>query len=90
MVLRKFPHQIIRENKQATGAGADRVSDGMRQAFGKPVGTAARIGANETVFTCYCNPEDAATVKDAFRRSYNKISPPCRIVVEKGEELLVA
>ena len=90
MVLRKFPHQILRENKQATGAGADRVSDGMRQAFGKPVGTAARIGANETVFTCYCNPEDADTVKDAFRRSYNKISPPCRIVVEKGEKLLVA
>jgi large subunit ribosomal protein L10e len=90
MVLRKFPHQVIRENKQATGAGADRVSDGMRQAFGKPVGTAARIGANETVFTCYCNPEDAATVKDAFRRAYNKISPPCRIVVERGESLLVA
>jgi len=90
MVLRKFPHQVIRENKQATGAGADRVSDGMRQAFGKPVGTAARINTNETVFTCYCNPEDAATVKDAFRRSYNKISPPCRIVVEQGEELLVA
>jgi large subunit ribosomal protein L10e len=90
MVLRKFPHHVIRENKQATGAGADRVSDGMRQAFGKPVGTAARINANETVFTCYCNPEDAETVKDAFRRSYNKISPPCRIVVEKGEKLLVA
>jgi len=90
MVLRKFPHHVIRENKQATGAGADRVSDGMRQAFGKPVGTAARIQANETVFTCYCNPEDAATVKDAFRRAYNKISPPCRVVVEKGEELLVA
>jgi large subunit ribosomal protein L10e len=90
MVLRKFPHQVIRENKQATGAGADRVSDGMRQAFGKPVGTAAHIQTNETVFTCYCNPEDADTVKDAFRRSYNKISPPCRIVVEKGEELLVA
>jgi large subunit ribosomal protein L10e len=90
MVLRKFPHHVIRENKQATGAGADRVSDGMRQAFGKPVGTAARVGANETIFTCYCDPEDADTVKDAFRRSYNKISPPCRIVVEKGEQLLVA
>ncbi|SEA23844.1 LSU ribosomal protein L10AE [Haloplanus vescus] len=90
MVLRKFPHQVIRENKQATGAGADRVSDGMRQAFGKPVGTAARIQTNETVFTCYCDPEDAPVVKDAFRRAYNKISPPCRIVVEKGEQLLVA
>jgi large subunit ribosomal protein L10e len=62
----------------------------MRQAFGKPVGTAARIPRNGAVFTAYCNPEDAATVKDAFRRAYNKMSPPCRIVVEKGEELLVS
>ncbi|MFC6990066.1 50S ribosomal protein L16 [Haloplanus sp. GCM10025708] len=90
MVLRKFPHHVIRENKQATGAGADRVSDGMRQAFGKPIGTAARIQRGDTVFTAYCDVEDAATVKDAFRRAYNKISPPCRVVVEKGEQLLVA
>jgi large subunit ribosomal protein L10e len=90
MVLRKFPHHVIRENKQATGAGADRVSDGMRQSFGKPVGTAARVQNGERVFTAYCSVEDAAVVKDAFRRAYNKISPPCRIVVEKGEELLVS
>jgi large subunit ribosomal protein L10e len=90
MVLRKFPHHVIRENKQATGAGADRVSDGMRQSFGKVVGTAARIKRNERVFTIYCQPEHADVAKDALRRSYNKISPPCRIVVEKGEELLVA
>ncbi|MFC6615546.1 50S ribosomal protein L16 [Halopenitus salinus] len=90
MVLRKFPHQVIRENKQATGAGADRVSDGMRQAFGKPVGTAARVDADEAIFTAYCDPEDAATVKEAFRRAYNKMSPSCRITVERGEKLLVS
>ncbi|WP_247006196.1 50S ribosomal protein L16 [Halorientalis litorea] len=90
MVLRKFPHHVIRENKQATGAGADRVSDGMRQAFGKIVGTAARIGSGERLFTAYCEVDQAAEVKEAFRRAYNKISPPCRIKVERGEELLVA
>jgi large subunit ribosomal protein L10e len=90
MVLRKFPHHVIRENKQATGAGADRVSDGMRQSFGRPVGTAARIPRNDTVFTIYCDPADADVAKDALRRAYNKISPPCRVVVEKGEELLIA
>ena len=90
MVLRKFPHQILRENKQATGAGADRVSDGMRQAFGKPVGTAARVQSGERVFTVYCDPEDADVAKDALRRAYNKMSPPCRIDVEKGEKLLVS
>lgn len=89
MVLRKFPHQILRENKQATGAGADRVSDGMRQAFGKPVGTAARINQGENIFTTYCEVEQADEVKEAFRRAYNKMSPPCRIVVERGEDLLV-
>jgi large subunit ribosomal protein L10e len=90
MVLRKFPHHVLRENKQATGAGADRVSDGMRQAFGKPVGTAARVGADDAVFTAYCDVEDAPVVKDALRRAYNKIASPCRIVVEKGEERLIA
>jgi len=29
-------------------------------------------------------------VKEAFRRAYNKITPPCRIDVERGEELLIA
>lgn len=90
MLLRKFPHQILRENKQATGAGADRVSDGMRQSFGKIVGTAARVGADEQIFTAYCTAEQAPVVKEAFRRAYNKISPPCRIVVERGEDLLVS
>ena len=90
MLLRKFPHQILRENKQATGAGADRVSDGMRQSFGKIVGTAARMGADEQIFTAYCTAEQAPVVKEAFRRAYNKISPPCRIAVERGEQLLVS
>ncbi|MXR21492.1 50S ribosomal protein L16 [Halobacterium bonnevillei] len=90
MRLRKFPHQIIRENKQATGAGADRVSDGMRQAFGVPVGTAARIYPGEPLFTAYCDVEQADVVKEAFRRAYNKITPPCKINVERGEELLVS
>ncbi|ACV46785.1 MULTISPECIES: 50S ribosomal protein L16 [Halomicrobium] len=90
MTLRKFPHQVIRENKQATGAGADRVSDGMRQAFGKIVGTAARVQANERLFTAYCEVDQAEEVKEAFRRAYNKITPPCRIKVERGEEQLIA
>ena len=90
MVLRKFPHHVLRENKQATGAGADRVSDGMRQAFGKPVGTAARVGRGDRIFTIYCDVDQAEVAKDALRRAYNKLSPPCRIVVERGEELLIA
>ena len=90
MILRKFPHQVLRENKQATGAGADRVSDGMRQSFGKIVGTATRVQAGEALFTAWCDVDQADVVKEAFRRAYNKITPPCRVVVERGEELLIA
>ena len=90
MILRKFPHHVLRENKQATGAGADRVSDGMRLSFGKIVGTAARIQAGDRIFTIWCELEDADVAKEALRRSYNKISPPCRIVVERGEKELIA
>ena len=90
MILRKFPHQVLRENKQATGAGADRVSDGMRQSFGKIVGTAARMQSGERLFTAWCEPEQAEALKEAYRRAYNKITPPCRINVERGEELLIA
>jgi large subunit ribosomal protein L10e len=90
MILRKFPHHVLRENKQATGAGADRVSDGMRQSFGKPVGTAARIDAYDRLFTIYCAVDQADVAKEALRRAYNKLSPPCRIDVERGEELLIS
>jgi large subunit ribosomal protein L10e len=62
----------------------------MRQAFGKIVGTAARIDKGERLFTVYCEVDQAEEVKEAFRRAYNKITPPCRIKVERGEDLLIA
>jgi large subunit ribosomal protein L10e len=88
MTLRKFPHHVLRENKQATGAGADRVSDGMRQSFGTPVGTAARVQAGDRLFTLWCDVDQAPVGKEAFRRAYNKLSPPCRVQVERGDDLL--
>src|SRR3989344_4449282 len=32
--VRVFPHHILRENKAAAGAGADRLSSGMKHSFG--------------------------------------------------------
>lgn len=43
MFVIKYPHHVIRENKMMAFAGADRLQDGMRLSFGKPIGTAARI-----------------------------------------------
>ncbi len=77
--VRRFPHQILREHKMATGAGADRISDGMRRAFGKAVGHAVRaeIGAELlTVFTTESHLDDA---KEALRKAAHKLPIPTRL-----------
>jgi len=47
------------------------------------------MDAGERVFTAWCTVDQAPVVKEALRRAYNKMSPPCRIVTERGEKLLV-
>ncbi len=81
--IRTFPHHVLRENKQATGAGADRVSEGMRLAFGKAVGTAARVAPNQKIFTVYTTPQNIDRAKDAVRRGGYKLPSPSRIVIEQ-------
>ncbi len=80
--VRCYPHNVIRQNKQASGAGADRVSMGMRLAFGKAVGTAARIKAGQQILSVRCNEKDVPAVKEALRKCSNKIAMPCHFDVE--------
>ncbi|MDI6819682.1 MAG: 50S ribosomal protein L16 [Candidatus Hodarchaeaceae archaeon] len=86
--LRVYPHQVLRENPMAVGAGADRISDGMRLAFGRPIGTAARVSAGQRLMTVRVKKEFAAVTKEALNRATGKFPMPCRLVVEKGQELL--
>jgi len=79
-----FPHNVLRENKIATGAGADRISDGMRHAFGKPIGTAARVMADQEIITLETTQSHFATAKLALKRAAIKLPSPCYISVEKG------
>jgi large subunit ribosomal protein L10e len=88
MKLRVHPFQVTRENKQATGAGADRVSQGMRQAFGKATGICARVRKGQKIFTISVNKEGFLTAKDALRKCGHKLSTPSRIVVDKGQEMV--
>ena len=89
MTVRAFPHIVLRENKLATGAGADRVSSGMRQGFGKTVGTAARLERNQVVMTVSCTPQVFNTAKLALWKASMKYPTPCYIDVEKGKELVM-
>lgn len=79
LTVRVYPHNVIRENKQATGAGADRVSQGMRASFGKIVGTAARVKTNQIIMTVETYPENVDLAKKALRKAGMKIPSPCSI-----------
>lgn len=81
--LRVYPHHVLRENKQATGAGADRVSEGMRLAFGKAVGTAARVIPGQEVFSVYTTPQFLDKAKEALRSGSHKLPSPTRIVIRE-------
>lgn len=86
--LRTYPHDVLRENKMATGAGADRVQDGMRLAFGRPIGTAARVDVNQPIFSARVDPGDAQDGKKALKRAIQKLPTPGRITIDEGAELI--
>ena len=85
--IRPYPHQVIREHKMATGAGADRISSGMRMAFGKPVGTAARVHPGEIIMVGKVDRGSAKTMKDALKKASIKLPTPCKVIVTKGKEI---
>lgn len=78
-----YPHAILRENKMIFGAHADRLQDGMRRSFGKPIGTAARVRPNQTVISIFVNGDSVELAKEALKRGSAKLPMPCKIVIEK-------
>lgn len=81
--IRIYPHNVLRENKIATGAGADRISEGMRAAFGKPIGTAARVKPDQGLITLETTANHIVTAKQALKRASVKLPTPCYIDVER-------
>ena len=78
--IRVYPHHVLRENALATGAGADRFQTGMRQSFGKPIGTGARVHEGQTIMEIHVNNADVG--KLAFKKAIFKLPTPCKIIVE--------
>ena len=86
--VRVYPHHVLRENKQATGAGADRVSMGMRLSFGKAVGTAARVQIGQKIMSVKTNKNGFPAAKEAMLNASYKLPTPTRLIVESGQELI--
>jgi len=81
LTIRVFPHIILRENKQATGAGADRVSQGMRASFGKNVGLAARVKSNQSIISINTYEKHISFAKEALKKASSKLPTPCLIKI---------
>jgi len=77
-----YPHHVLRENKMMAVAGADRLQDGMRLAFGTPIGRAARVREGQRLMIVRVNPEGIEVAKEALRRAASKFPMPARIVVK--------
>jgi large subunit ribosomal protein L10e len=74
-----YPHHVLRENSMATGAGADRFSEGMRHSFGKPIGQAARVKNGQRILTVEAPENSLDIVKMALSRAIKKLPGNCRI-----------
>ncbi|MEM1544936.1 MAG: 50S ribosomal protein L16 [Candidatus Methanomethylicia archaeon] len=85
-----YPHQVIRENKMMAFAGADRIQDGMRQAFGKPIGLAARVKAGQNIVVVKVKKPYIEAAKEALKRGKSKIPIPSQIVMEPLEPKTVS
>lgn len=78
-----YPHNVLREKSIATGAGADRFSQGMRKAFGRPSGKAAIVKKDQKLFVVNTSKKNLKAVKEAFKRADSKIRCRTRVVVEE-------
>jgi len=81
--LRVYPHVILRENRMIATAGADRLQEGMRRAFGKPSGRAARIRYGQSILDIYVNSNAIEKAKEALRVGSTKLPVACVVNQEK-------
>lgn len=80
MRIKKYPFHVLRENAMATGAGADRMSQGMSRSFGKAIGLAAHVYKGQVVIEARVNKKDIKVGKLALNRARYKLPCVCRIV----------
>merc|ERR1712232_1190821 len=72
--VRPHPFQVLRINKTLSCAGADRLSTGMRGAFGKAYGTAARVHIGQVLMSVRTKEEKIGIAAEALRRAKFKFA----------------
>ncbi len=80
-----YTHHILRENPLASGAGADRMSTGMKKSFGKAIGVAARIKQGQPIVVLKVDKAHLNLAKRALHRFNYKMPCSTSIVVEQNK-----
>jgi len=88
--LRVYPHIRLRENKTIAAAGADRLSEGMRRAFGKANSLAVRARQGQVIMEMNVDKEYLEAAKSALRKACVKLpgTPSIRFFENKKVENL--
>ena len=78
-----YPHHVLRENKMMTGAGADRLQEGMRRAFGRAVGRAAAVRKGQPILIVRSYCKNLELIIKALRVAGAKIPKGAKITVKR-------
>ena len=83
--LRIYPHILLRENKMIAAAGADRLQEGMRRAFGKAVSLAARVDRGQCIMEMNVDKQHVDAASKALRGACVKLpgTPSIRVTSNK-------
>ncbi len=85
-----YPHTVLRENKMIATAGADRLQEGMRKAFGKPIGLAARVGIGSVILELSVKAENYEKGKEAMWAAATKLPMKTHTEILKLEKPVAA
>ena len=90
MKIMIYPFHILRENPLASGAGADRMSTGMKKSFGKAIGAAAQVKKGQKVCIIRVNKDGLETAKNALKRVSKKIPNSYSILVKENNPVTIS
>ena len=80
--LRTYPHILLRENKMIAAAGADRLQEGMRRAFGKAVSLAARVKPGQCIMELHVKKEHLDLARTSLKNCCVKLpgTPTVKVI----------
>ena len=79
--IRVYPHQALREHAIVMGAGADRISKGMKKAYGKPVGRAAVVKKGQKIMSVWTKGKFEKLARQGMYRAGIKLPAKCKVEV---------